>query len=90
MRRRPLVLIPAALVVTLALAVGQLLFQPWKLFVDQRVDESLPQATSTTHTGPRRRDPGRRDSGHQPRTRHRHLRRPRAPHHREGAGAHPR
>lgn len=52
MRRRPLVLIPAALVVTLALAVGLLLFQPWKLFVDQRVDESLPQATAPPTPAP--------------------------------------
>ncbi len=32
--------------------VGLVLFQPWKLFVDTRVDEALPSATSPTVRSP--------------------------------------
>lgn len=42
--RRPAVLIPLAAVVTIALVVGLLLFQPWKLVIDDRVDEALPSS----------------------------------------------
>ena len=39
--RRRLVLVAAA-VLAVALAAGLAWFQPWKLFVDERVDEALP------------------------------------------------
>ena len=40
--RRPAFLVPAAVVVVAAVMVGLALFQPWKLFVDQQVNEALP------------------------------------------------
>lgn len=43
--RRPAVLVPAVVLVVLVVGVGLYLFQPWKLFVDQTVDEGLPIAT---------------------------------------------
>ena len=42
MSRRRIVLISAAVVVTLGLAFGLYWFQPWKLFLDRHVDEALP------------------------------------------------
>jgi len=49
---RPVVLVPAAVVVLAAAITGLALFQPWKLFVDQQVNEGLPVALeSSSPTG---------------------------------------
>lgn len=42
MTRRRRLLLGASVVVTLGLAFGLYWFQPWKLFIDHRVDEALP------------------------------------------------
>ncbi len=42
--RRPAVLIPAGIVTVVVLAVAGALFQPWKLFVDETVNEAAPLA----------------------------------------------
>lgn len=44
--RRPAFLVPAALAVVAAVMVGLALFQPWRLFVDQQVNEALPSETT--------------------------------------------
>jgi hypothetical protein len=44
--RRPVVLVPTALVVVVVLAAGLYLFQPWRLFVDTTVDEASPLASA--------------------------------------------
>lgn len=40
--RRPKVLVPIGAVGAVLLAVGLVLFEPWTLFVDERVDEAAP------------------------------------------------
>jgi hypothetical protein len=45
---RPAVLIPLLTVAVIVGGVGLYLFQPWKLFVDETVDEAAPVAVSTT------------------------------------------
>lgn len=47
MLKRPIVWIPAAGAVLIAAVVVLSLFQPWKLFVDERVNEALPTAQAT-------------------------------------------
>lgn len=46
--RRPAFLVPAAVVVVAAVMVGLALFQPWRLFVDQQVNEALPSEVAAT------------------------------------------
>jgi hypothetical protein len=46
--RRGLLLGIGALVVTVALGVGLYLFQPWKLWQDETVKESLPEPTTAS------------------------------------------
>jgi hypothetical protein len=46
MIRRPIVWIPAVVIVVMVATVGLYLFQPWKLFVDETVDEALPVVTA--------------------------------------------
>ena len=48
MLTRPIVWIPAAGAVLIAAAVVLSLFQPWKLVVDERVNEALPTAQTAT------------------------------------------
>jgi hypothetical protein len=43
--RRPAVLLPLALVIVAAVAVGLFLFQPWRLVTNVTVDEALPTPT---------------------------------------------
>ena len=52
--RKPAVLIPLALLLVIVLAIGAWLFQPWKLFTDEVVDEALPlpAAASSAPTNP--------------------------------------
>ena len=47
MLTRPIVWIPAAGAVLIAAVVGLSLFQPWKLVVDERVNEALPTSQTT-------------------------------------------
>jgi hypothetical protein len=49
--RRPAVLVPLAVLAVVLVGVGLYLFQPWKLFVDQTVDEALPVATAPAAGG---------------------------------------
>ena len=49
---RPIVVIPVVLVAAAALVVGLALFQPWKLFVDEQVDEAFPAADSIASSAP--------------------------------------
>ena len=44
--RRPIVLVPVAIVVVVVLGVGLFLFQPWKLFTNTTVNEASPVAAS--------------------------------------------
>lgn len=46
--RRPAVIIPIGLVVIVAGALAMAVFQPWKLFVNQVVDEPVPVAAPRT------------------------------------------
>lgn len=46
--RRPAVLVPLAVGAAVLLAVGLVVFQPWRLFVDEVVDEALPGAAVST------------------------------------------
>ena len=63
MSRRRTVLIGAGVIITLTVAFGLYWFQPWKLFIDHRVDEALPAvatepvavATARPTTKPRSR-----------------------------------
>ncbi|MGH3738033.1 MAG: DM13 domain-containing protein, partial [Micromonosporaceae bacterium] len=48
--RKPLTWVLAA-VLAVGLVAGLYLFQPWKLFVDQTVDEALPSAAAPAATG---------------------------------------
>lgn len=48
--RKPVTWIVAAVLVV-ALGVGAWLFQPWLLFVDETVDEQLPQSQSSSEAG---------------------------------------
>jgi hypothetical protein len=48
--KRPVVWIPIAVVAVAGITVGLFLFQPWKLFLDQRVDEAFPVAVSPSPT----------------------------------------
>ena len=52
--RKPTVLVPLVLLLVIVLAVGAWLFQPWKLFTDEVVDEALPlpAAASSAPTNP--------------------------------------
>ncbi len=45
--RRPAVLLPLALVIVAAVAVGLFLFQPWRLVTNVTVDEALPTPAGT-------------------------------------------
>ncbi len=49
---RPGILIPLLTVVALVAAIGLVLFQPWKLIVDETVDEALPVASATAAPDP--------------------------------------
>lgn len=42
MIKRPIVWIPAVMVVAVVAVFALVMFQPWKLFVDERVNEALP------------------------------------------------
>lgn len=44
---QPAVWIPLAVIIVVVLAVVLYLFQPWKLFVNQTVDEALPEPVAT-------------------------------------------
>ena len=44
--RRPVVLLPLALVLGVVLAVALAAFEPWTLFTDETVDEALPSVTT--------------------------------------------
>jgi hypothetical protein len=44
------ILVPVAVLGTVALALGAYIFQPWKLFVDTEVQESLPTIQQTPET----------------------------------------
>ena len=44
--KRPIVWIPATVAVLAVASIGLYLFQPWKLFVDQTVNEALPVVTA--------------------------------------------
>lgn len=46
MIKRPIVWIPTVIVLVGVTTIGLYLFQPWKLFVDETVDEALPVATA--------------------------------------------
>jgi len=50
---RPLVVVPAALVASIALVVALAAFQPWRLFIDVTVNEELPTAASVQPSEPR-------------------------------------
>ena len=52
--RKPTVLVPLVLLLVIVLAIGAWLFQPWKLFTDEVVDEALPlpAAASSAPTNP--------------------------------------
>ena len=56
--RRPAVLVPLAVLAVALVAVGLYLFQPWKLFVDQTVDEALPVATAPQASAAEPEEPG--------------------------------
>lgn len=43
--KKPIVWMPTVAVLVVALTVGLYLFQPWKLFVNQQVDEAFPAAS---------------------------------------------
>lgn len=49
-RRRPAVLLPVSLVLVALTAVALVVFQPWKLVVDDVVDEALPTAVASAST----------------------------------------
>jgi hypothetical protein len=44
MVKRPVIWIPALVILSVAAVFALVLFQPWKLFVDERVNEALPAA----------------------------------------------
>ncbi len=46
--RKPAVLVPLVLLLVIVLAIGAWLFQPWKLFTDEVVDEALPLPAAAT------------------------------------------
>lgn len=46
--RRPIVLVPGALVALVAVSLALFAFQPWRLFIDVTVDEDLPVASAPT------------------------------------------
>ena len=46
--RKPTVLVPLVLLLVIVLAIGAWLFQPWKLFTDEVVDEALPLPAAAT------------------------------------------
>ena len=48
--RKPAVLVPLVLLLVIVLAIGAWLFQPWKLFTDEVVDEALPLPAAATST----------------------------------------
>jgi hypothetical protein len=48
MLKRPVVWIPTAVVLGAVAIFALVMFQPWKLFVDQEVNEALPIAQETT------------------------------------------
>lgn len=48
MLKRPVVWIPTAVVLGAVAIIALVMFQPWKLFVDQEVNEALPIAQETT------------------------------------------
>ena len=52
--RKPTVLVPLVMLLVIVLAIGAWLFQPWKLFTDEVVDEALPlpAAASSATTNP--------------------------------------
>jgi hypothetical protein len=52
--RRTVITLTGVLVVG-ALVAALVVFQPWKLFVDTRVDEALPAVLADATTTPRRR-----------------------------------
>jgi hypothetical protein len=51
---RPAVVIPGAVILVVGLVLASLAFQPWKLFIDDTVDEGVPVAavTATTPAAP--------------------------------------
>ena len=49
---RPMVVIPAAVVASIALVVAMAAFQPWRLFIDVTVDEDLPTVASVQQSEP--------------------------------------
>ena len=51
MSRRRAIGLGVTAVVAVALVVGLALFQPWLLFVDERVDEDLPDDVAATDSG---------------------------------------
>jgi len=58
-KRRPILLIAAAAVVVILAAAGAFLFQPWKAFVDTRVEDAAPVvATQSGATSPTTGPPG--------------------------------
>lgn len=44
--RRPIVVVPVAVVTSIALVIALAAFQPWRLFIDVTVNEELPTASS--------------------------------------------
>jgi Electron transfer DM13 len=56
--RRPVTWVVVAIVVLAGAGVGLALFQPWKLWVDQTVDEAAPAAASAPAAPPNAAPPG--------------------------------
>ncbi|MFC6237876.1 DM13 domain-containing protein [Longivirga aurantiaca] len=50
--RRPAVVLPVAAALLAVAGVALVVFQPWKLFVDDVVDEALPTAVATAPASP--------------------------------------
>jgi hypothetical protein len=50
--RRPAVLVPVAALLVVAAGVALAVFQPWRLFVDETVDEALPAASASVSAAP--------------------------------------
>ena len=50
--RRPVVIVPTAIVAVTALTLALAAFQPWRLFIDVTVDEALPTVAVEETVGP--------------------------------------
>ena len=51
--RRPVVIVPTAIVAVTALTLALAAFQPWRLFIDVTVDEALPTGAVEVTVEPR-------------------------------------